>query len=45
MLMTLDLSLTKSQNKDAQSMLIESEDMKYDSEQIDQNDEDVDLAK
>nr|GEY32814.1 hypothetical protein [Tanacetum cinerariifolium] len=31
--------------QDAQSMLIESEDMNYDSEQIEQNDEDVDLAK
>nr|GFC20935.1 hypothetical protein [Tanacetum cinerariifolium] len=31
--------------QDAQIMLINSEDMSYDSEQIDQNDEDVDLAK
>nr|GEZ51217.1 integrase, catalytic region, zinc finger, CCHC-type, peptidase aspartic, catalytic [Tanacetum cinerariifolium] len=31
--------------QDAQSMLIESEDMNYDTEQIEQNDEDVDLAK
>nr|GFC47077.1 hypothetical protein [Tanacetum cinerariifolium] len=31
--------------QDAQSMLIESEDTSYDSDQIDQNDEDVDLAK
>nr|GFA00489.1 hypothetical protein [Tanacetum cinerariifolium] len=31
--------------QDAQNMLIESEDMNYDSEQIEQNDEDVDLAK
>nr|GFC84900.1 hypothetical protein [Tanacetum cinerariifolium] len=31
--------------QDAQNVLIESEDMNYDSEQIDQNDEDVDLAK
>nr|GFA89302.1 hypothetical protein [Tanacetum cinerariifolium] len=31
--------------QDAQNVLIESEDMTYDSEQIDQNDEDVDLAK
>nr|GFB00624.1 hypothetical protein [Tanacetum cinerariifolium] len=30
---------------DAQTVLIESEDMNYDSEQIEQNDEDVDLAK
>nr|GFC89589.1 hypothetical protein [Tanacetum cinerariifolium] len=31
--------------QDAQNVLIESEDMSYDSEQIDQNDEDIDLAK
>nr|GFC23464.1 hypothetical protein [Tanacetum cinerariifolium] len=31
--------------QDAQNVLIESVDMNYDSEQIDQNDEDVDLAK
>nr|GFC15979.1 hypothetical protein [Tanacetum cinerariifolium] len=31
--------------QDAQSLLIESEDTSYDSEQIDRNDEDVDLAK
>nr|GFC12533.1 hypothetical protein [Tanacetum cinerariifolium] len=31
--------------QDAQNVLIESEDMNYDSEQIEQNDEDVDLAK
>nr|GFD42004.1 hypothetical protein [Tanacetum cinerariifolium] len=31
--------------QDAQTMLVESEDMTYDSEQIEQNDEDVDLAK
>nr|GFD62687.1 hypothetical protein [Tanacetum cinerariifolium] len=31
--------------QDAQSFLIDSEDTSYDSEQIDQNDEDVDLAK
>nr|GEV37876.1 hypothetical protein [Tanacetum cinerariifolium] len=31
--------------QDAQNVRIESEDMNYDSEQIDQNDEDVDLAK
>nr|GEX45814.1 hypothetical protein [Tanacetum cinerariifolium] len=31
--------------QDAQNVLIESKDMKYDSEQIDQNYEDVDLAK
>nr|GFA72533.1 hypothetical protein [Tanacetum cinerariifolium] len=31
--------------QDAQSMLIESEDMNYDIEQIEQNNEDVDLAK
>nr|GFD54201.1 hypothetical protein [Tanacetum cinerariifolium] len=31
--------------QDAQSMLIESKDMNYDSEQIEQNDEDIDLAK
>nr|GFD58870.1 hypothetical protein [Tanacetum cinerariifolium] len=31
--------------QDAQSMLIDSKDTSYDSEQIDQNDEDVDLAK
>nr|GFC83866.1 hypothetical protein [Tanacetum cinerariifolium] len=31
--------------QDAQTMLIDSEDTSYDSEQIDQNDEDVDLAK
>nr|GEX93142.1 hypothetical protein [Tanacetum cinerariifolium] len=31
--------------QNAHNMLIESEDMNYDSEQIDQNDEDVDLAK
>nr|GFC47769.1 hypothetical protein [Tanacetum cinerariifolium]GFC97299.1 hypothetical protein [Tanacetum cinerariifolium] len=31
--------------QDAQNVFIESEDMNYDSEQIDQNDEDVDLAK
>nr|GEZ14493.1 hypothetical protein [Tanacetum cinerariifolium] len=31
--------------QDAQNVLIESEDMNYDSEQIDQNDVDVDLAK
>nr|GEZ50618.1 hypothetical protein [Tanacetum cinerariifolium] len=31
--------------QDAQSVLIESEDTNYDSEQIEQNDEDVDLAK
>nr|GFD43717.1 hypothetical protein [Tanacetum cinerariifolium] len=31
--------------QDAQNMLIESEDMTYDSDQIEQNDEDVDLAK
>nr|GFC82501.1 hypothetical protein [Tanacetum cinerariifolium] len=31
--------------QDAQNVLIESEDMIYDSEQIEQNDEDVDLAK
>nr|GFC51865.1 hypothetical protein [Tanacetum cinerariifolium] len=31
--------------QDAQNVLIESEDTTYDSEQIDQNDEDVDLAK
>nr|GFB25248.1 hypothetical protein [Tanacetum cinerariifolium] len=31
--------------QDAQNMLIESVDMNYDSEQIDQDDEDVDLAK
>nr|GEV70999.1 hypothetical protein [Tanacetum cinerariifolium] len=31
--------------QDAQTMLIESDDTSYDSEQIDQNDEDVDLAK
>nr|GFC64072.1 hypothetical protein [Tanacetum cinerariifolium] len=31
--------------QDAQNVLIESEDMTYDSDQINQNDEDVDLAK
>nr|GFD30131.1 hypothetical protein [Tanacetum cinerariifolium] len=31
--------------QDAKNVLIESVDMNYDSEQIDQNDEDVDLAK
>nr|GFD01100.1 hypothetical protein [Tanacetum cinerariifolium] len=31
--------------QDAQNVLIESEDMNYDSDQINQNDEDVDLAK
>nr|GFD38481.1 hypothetical protein [Tanacetum cinerariifolium] len=31
--------------QDAQNVLIESDDMNYDSEQIEQNDEDVDLAK
>nr|GFA07709.1 hypothetical protein [Tanacetum cinerariifolium] len=31
--------------QDAHNVLIESEDMNYDSEQIDQNDEDADLAK
>nr|GFC85281.1 hypothetical protein [Tanacetum cinerariifolium] len=31
--------------QDAQNVLIESEDMNYNSEQIEQNDEDVDLAK
>nr|GFD49839.1 hypothetical protein [Tanacetum cinerariifolium] len=31
--------------QDAQTMLIDLEDMSYDSEQIDQNDEDVDLVK
>nr|GFC75854.1 hypothetical protein [Tanacetum cinerariifolium] len=31
--------------QDAQNVLIESEDMNYDSEQVEQNDEDVDLAK
>nr|GFC32211.1 hypothetical protein [Tanacetum cinerariifolium] len=31
--------------QDAQNVLIKLEDMNYDSEQIDQNDEDVDLAK
>nr|GFC36628.1 hypothetical protein [Tanacetum cinerariifolium] len=31
--------------QDAQNVLIESEDMTYDSDQIEQNDEDVDLAK
>nr|GFD12346.1 hypothetical protein [Tanacetum cinerariifolium] len=30
---------------DAKNVLIESEDMNYDSEQIDQNEEDADLAK
>nr|GFB06660.1 hypothetical protein [Tanacetum cinerariifolium] len=71
MLMTLDLSLTKSHNKRYKIMItmmclpliinilsnlnlfithillnkIESVDMNYDSEQIDQNDEDIDLAK
>nr|GFD55144.1 hypothetical protein [Tanacetum cinerariifolium] len=37
-----DTNLTE---QNAQSLLIESEDTSYDSEQIDQNDEDVDLAK
>nr|GFC17516.1 hypothetical protein [Tanacetum cinerariifolium] len=31
--------------QDRHSVLIESEDMNYDSEQIDQNDEDADLAE
>nr|GFB05818.1 hypothetical protein [Tanacetum cinerariifolium] len=31
--------------QDAQNVLFESEDMNYDSDQINQNDEDVDLAK
>nr|GFD58318.1 hypothetical protein [Tanacetum cinerariifolium] len=31
--------------QDAHNVSIESEDMNYDSEQIDQNDEDADLAK
>nr|GFD39425.1 hypothetical protein [Tanacetum cinerariifolium] len=31
--------------QDALNVLIESEDVSYDSKQIDQNDEDVDLAK
>nr|GEZ11552.1 hypothetical protein [Tanacetum cinerariifolium] len=33
------------EQKDAHNVLIESEDMNYDSEQIDQNDEDADLAE
>nr|GEU94707.1 retrovirus-related Pol polyprotein from transposon TNT 1-94 [Tanacetum cinerariifolium] len=40
-----EMELECAKVRDAQSMLIESEDMNYDSEQIEQNDEDVDLAK